>query len=117
MPLRSSVAPRGNRACGWHARRAVNGVVLSFIFGVGAVVRIQFRLALVGYDLLLQLRNLLARIRQRVSFAIEGLHPMTADATALVEKILAEIQRVRAQRHPIIRVTHLAPGFGVLFMK
>jgi len=42
---------------------------------------------------------------------------MTAHATALVEKILAKVQRVRALGHPIVRMTHLTTGFGVLFVK
>src|SRR5689334_21748069 len=38
MPLRSSAAPRGNRASGWHARGAMNGVVLSLLVAVIVVV-------------------------------------------------------------------------------
>ena len=42
---------------------------------------------------------------------------MAANATALIKKILAEIQRIGTLRHAIVGVTHLAAGFGVLFMK
>ena len=42
---------------------------------------------------------------------------MTAHAAALVEKISTEIQRVSALRHAIFRMTLLAAGFGVLFLK
>ena len=38
MPRRSSAAPRGSRACGWHARGAVNGVLLPLLVGVIVVV-------------------------------------------------------------------------------
>jgi hypothetical protein len=40
---------------------------------------------------------------------------MTTHAAALREKIATEIQRLRALRHAIFRVTLLATGFGVLF--
>ena len=42
---------------------------------------------------------------------------MTTHAAALIEKIPAEIQRVRALGHAIVRVTLLATGFSVLFLK
>ena len=42
---------------------------------------------------------------------------MTANAAALIEQILRQIERVRALRHAIVRVAHLATRFSVLFMK
>jgi hypothetical protein len=42
---------------------------------------------------------------------------MATDAAALIEEVLAEIQRVGALRYAIVGVTHLTAGFGVLFMK
>src|SRR5215813_13501639 len=39
---------------------------------------------------------------------------MTAHAAALIEKILGEIQRVGALRHPIVRMAHLTAGFSVV---
>src|SRR5215471_798838 len=42
---------------------------------------------------------------------------MTTDTAALVKEIFAEIKSIRALRHPVVRVTHLAARFGVLSMK
>src|SRR2546427_6213162 len=42
---------------------------------------------------------------------------MAADAAALIERVLAKIQSISALGDPIVCVTHLASGFGVLFMK
>src|SRR2546423_5326699 len=87
------------------------------IAGVRAVVSVQFRLSLVRGNLILQLRNLLPRIRQRVRLSVKSFHPMTAHATALIEEILAQIEGVRALGYAIVCMAHLASGFSVLFMK
>src|SRR5437588_6465167 len=87
------------------------------ITGVRAVIGVQFRLSFIRRNLILKLRDLLARIRQRIGFSIESLHAMTAHAAALIEEILAQVERVRALRNAIVRVTHLASRFGVLLMK
>src|SRR6185503_1245138 len=42
---------------------------------------------------------------------------MTTHATALREKIPAEVQRLSSLSHPVFRVTLLASGFGVLLLK
>ncbi len=69
---------------------------------------------LVRGNLIFELANFLPRVRQRVSFAIEGFHAMTAHAASLIEEVLGEVQRVRALRYAIVRVAHLAAGFGVV---
>src|SRR5205085_12314046 len=87
------------------------------ITGVGAGICIQFRLPLIGSDLIAKLLNLLTCVRQRIALTIESLHAMTADAATLIEQVFAEIQGVGALRHAIVRMAHLAARFGVLFMK
>src|SRR5207253_9657352 len=82
-----------------------------------AAVGIQFRLSFVRGNLILELRNLLSGIRQRVRFSIESFHAMTAHAAALIEEILAQIECVRALGYAIVCMAHLASRFGVLFMK
>src|SRR5215472_14590218 len=42
---------------------------------------------------------------------------MAPDATTLIEEILAQVQRVGALCHPVVRMTHLAACLGVFFMK
>src|SRR4051795_2990670 len=42
---------------------------------------------------------------------------MTTNTAALIKQVLAEIQPVRALRHAVVGVAHLASGFSVLFMK
>src|SRR5262245_19062995 len=78
---------------------------------------VEPRLTFVRADLFFELRDLLARVTQRVGFSIERFHAMATDAAALIEQVLRQIQRVRTLRHTIVRVTHLATGFSVLFMK
>src|SRR6185369_17592220 len=68
-------------------------------------------------DLLLQLRDLLPCIRERVGLAVKRFHAMTTDTAALIEQILREIQLVSTLRHAVIGVTHLAAGLSVLFGK
>jgi len=60
---------------------------------------------------------LLARSRKRVCLAIETFVTMTTHATALCEQVTAEVQRLRALRNAIARVTLLAAGFRVLFLE
>src|SRR5215813_10579598 len=84
------------------------------IAGVGTGIRVESRLPLIRSDLLLQLRNLLARVGQRVGFAIESFHAMTADTATLVEQIFPEVQSVCALSYPVIRVAHLATRLSVL---
>src|SRR6266542_6294478 len=74
-------------------------------------------MALVSTDLLLELSNLLSRIRKRIRLAIEGFHAMTTDTATLIKQVLRQIQSIRALRHPIIRMTHLAAGLGILLVK
>src|SRR5258706_2265218 len=83
----------------------------------GAGLSVQSGLTIIRSNLILKLSDRLARVSQRVGLAIESLHPMTTDATALVKQILAQVQGVRALRHAVVRVAHLAAGFGIFFVK
>ena len=110
------------RAASWllmtrnDSARASNASNRSLVTGVRARVSFALGFAFVGGDLILELQNLLARIRQRVSLAIERFHAMTADASTLIEKIFRQIQLIGALRYAIIRVAHLATGLGIFFL-
>src|SRR6185369_17803702 len=74
-------------------------------------------LFLVRGDLIFKLSDALSRRGQRIGLAIESFVAVTTLAAALREKIAAEIQRLRALRDAIARVTLLAAGLRVLFFK
>src|SRR5258706_6426851 len=114
------VNPRGQLTVGDPQRIGMGQEALHFssiVAGVAAGFSVQPRLAIVSGNLILELADRLARIGQGVTLAIECLHAMTTDTATLIEEILAQIQSVRALRHAVVRMTHLATGLSVLFMK
>ena len=110
------VYPRRELAVGYPQRFSVRlqSLELSIVLNIRRFILLC--LPLVGLDLILKLGDLLARVGERVGFAVERFHAVATDATTLIEEVLAEIKRVGALRHPIVRMTHLAARLGVLFV-
>ena len=71
-------------------------------------------LVLVGRYLVFELLAELARVCERVRFAVEALVAMAADAAALVEEVFAFGQSRRALKHAVSRVALVAARLHVL---
>ena len=82
------VYARGELAVGNAQRFGVRfqSLQLGIVLGIGRFILL--RLPLIRADLILKLGDLLARVGERVSFAIERFHAMTTDATALIKQVL-----------------------------
>src|SRR6266700_5622230 len=111
------VDARGQLAVCDAQRFSMNLYSLHFGFVADLGIFFLFRLPLVRVDLVLQLGNLLTRVRQRVSLAVESLHAMAAHTAALIEKIFPEVKGLSAFSDPIVGVARLASGFSILLMK
>ena len=74
-------------------------------------------LFLIRADLILELSDRLPRARQRIRLAIETFVTMTTHAAAFREQVAPKVQHFCALGHTIARVTLLASGLSVLFLK
>ena len=71
----------------------------------------------VGENLISELADRLARARQQIRLAIETFVAMATHATTFGEQVASEIQHFGALSYAIARMTLLATGFSVLFLK